>query len=88
MKALKRRTSRDMSADSNDPSSTPITNYKNRRKLMQENKIKAKEKLLKHQAGEDISDVHGSVATNSGSFIGSVTSSFNKSKNKPNANKN
>ena len=45
MKVLKsRRKSRDIDPDTIDPLSTPITNYKNRRKLMQENKIKAKEK--------------------------------------------
>ena len=45
MKKLKaRRKSRDIDPENLDPMSTPITNYKNRRKLMQENKIKAKEK--------------------------------------------
>tara|TARA_B110000285_G_C14994465_1_gene548051 strand:+ start:25 stop:159 length:135 start_codon:yes stop_codon:yes gene_type:complete len=44
MKALKRRASKDIDPDFQDPCSTPITNYKNRRKLMTENKIKAKEK--------------------------------------------
>ena len=35
MKKLKaRRKSRDMDPDNLDPMSTPITNYKNRRKLM------------------------------------------------------
>jgi hypothetical protein len=36
--------------------STPITNYKNRRKLMQENQIKAKEK---QENGEETDDIHG-----------------------------
>jgi len=50
MKKLKaRRKSRDIDPENLDPMSTPITNYKNRRKLMQENKIKAKEK---HENGD------------------------------------
>jgi hypothetical protein len=45
MKKLKgRRKSREVDPDNLDPMSTPITNYKNRRKLMQENKIKAHKK--------------------------------------------
>lgn len=57
MKALKRRASKDIDPDFQDPCSTPITNYKNRRKLMTENKIKAKEK---QETGEDTEDIHGS----------------------------
>ena len=71
-----RRKSKDLSSDQ-DPLSTPITNYKNRRKLMQENKIKQKEKL---ENGEDVDDIHGTQTTSGGSFIGSVTSSFNKNR--------
>jgi len=57
MKKLKgRRASKDIDPDSIDPMSTPITNYKNRRKLMQENKIKAKEK---QENGVEVDDVHG-----------------------------
>ena len=57
MKAFKRRASKDIDPDYQDPMSTPITNYKNRRKLMTENKIKAKEK---HENGDEIDDTHGS----------------------------
>ena len=79
IKKLSRRKSQDIDADT-DPSATPITNYKNRRKLMQENKIKAKEKERKIEAGEDPEEDVSSPQQHSASssFIGSVTSSFSK----------
>ena len=60
MKAFKRRASKDIDPDNLDPMMTPITNYKNRRKLMTDNKIKAKEKIEKLENGDEVDDVLGS----------------------------
>ena len=60
MKAFKRRASKEVDRDNLDVMSTPITNYKNRRKLMTDNKIKAKEKIEKLENGDEVDDVLGS----------------------------